>query len=909
MRLTSKTRFRSVTTVLILMAALATAMAQTKGKVYLVLGSDTAIWEGMNVDEYNDTYTLSLYTSPSRNAYAVMDPSWRTRLVDSYGTPMKLTWWMMAGNIFRYATNTDVPLPNTMTLYLMQQYHGDAIQQFGDELTLHYHTFVWTDYDGDGLYWWNQAANFTESRDDFDVTLAQFLLEHQVFPVSFRSGWHAMDNDWQQYLDQILPYSLHNDWPAKRSDPTEPIDNVFDWSQSPSAWVPFHPSPSNYQIPGPGKGWNVRSKHIGSVDSTLINTLFAQANQGIDQVACLWGHLPEEDFLTNLEKIDGLAHRISAYYPGVMFEYATAVEAMQKWQKASDTTAPVVTFQEHQAGDDLTFTITTSEPIFQDEPFVAFKDIYERYTVIPCTQTGPAEWTTATPVSKTSAAKIGVALCDTVGNQTIEILRYRPDDLYLDNLDPRYAELRGSWTTSASTSWGTDSRVASVAPGDSATVRWTPDLGTTGLWNIQVQVPNHGTTVDSVSFSVWQSGVIVDQFFVAAPLVPNRWIYVGTLQLTGTPIDAIEMTAYGTGTTSRNASADVLKLSPLVRERELRVDPAILSLGSVSIEDTVRSTLQLTNSGIQDLTVSALSAPAFGGATASFPIVIPAMSSTVIPLWFYFSTPGTIVDTITITSDDPIHPELRVSVSADVQNYFVVLDNEDSLSYEETGSWHTSNAQAYGPSSRYAWLSEGAANQARFFTTLSKAGLYDVSEIVPSTVNAADKALYVIKVGNVAVDSVILDQNAGSGQWSLIGQYNFPSTSQVEVVVINPGLSTAPGAVVLRADAIKLALVSGPTSTQELQTGKVPTSFGLAQNYPNPFNPRTTIAYDLPQPAFVRLVVYDNLGRELRILSEGPQMAGRYTVMFDGTGLGSGIYFYRLQTGETVLTRKMILLK
>src|SRR3989304_4681309 len=140
----------------------------SQGVVYLVLGSDTAIWESMDVNRYSCTYQISLYTDPARNATRVMDPLFRQSLLDSYGTPVKLTWWMMAGNIFRHATNTNVPHPNTMTMYLMKKYHGSSIQTWGDELTLHYHTFVWTDYDGDGKYYWNQARSFNESSDDFD---------------------------------------------------------------------------------------------------------------------------------------------------------------------------------------------------------------------------------------------------------------------------------------------------------------------------------------------------------------------------------------------------------------------------------------------------------------------------------------------------------------------------------------------------------------------------------------------------------------------------------------------------------------------------------------------------------------------------------------------------------------------
>ena len=92
------------------------------GKVYLVIGSDTAIWSGMNTGRYNCTYDQSLYTDPLRNAFTVMNPDFRADLVDSFGQPMKMTWWMMAGNIFRYATNTNMPVPNIMTLYLMKKY-------------------------------------------------------------------------------------------------------------------------------------------------------------------------------------------------------------------------------------------------------------------------------------------------------------------------------------------------------------------------------------------------------------------------------------------------------------------------------------------------------------------------------------------------------------------------------------------------------------------------------------------------------------------------------------------------------------------------------------------------------------------------------------------------------------------
>lgn len=89
----------------------------------------------------------------------------------------------------------------------------------------------------------------------------------------------------------------------------------------------------------------------------------------------------------------------------------------------------------------------------------------------------------------------------------------------------------------------------------------------------------------------------------------------------------------------------------------------------------------------------------------------------------------------------------------------------------------------------------------------------------------------------------------------------------------------------------------------------VPSRFYLFQNYPNPFNPSTVINYSLSKDVFVVLKVYDILGREVASLVEEKQLIGNYNVEFDGSNLSSGIYFYRIQAGDFVETKKLILLK
>jgi hypothetical protein len=100
----------------------------------------------------------------------------------------------------------------------------------------------------------------------------------------------------------------------------------------------------------------------------------------------------------------------------------------------------------------------------------------------------------------------------------------------------------------------------------------------------------------------------------------------------------------------------------------------------------------------------------------------------------------------------------------------------------------------------------------------------------------------------------------------------------------------------------------------ELDNPNTPSGFALFQNQPNPFNPETRINYYLPKPCYVNLIIYNVLGQTVKTLHQGYQNAGMNTITWDGRGkngaeLSSGIYFYRLEAGEFVQTKKMSLLK
>jgi photosystem II stability/assembly factor-like uncharacterized protein len=89
----------------------------------------------------------------------------------------------------------------------------------------------------------------------------------------------------------------------------------------------------------------------------------------------------------------------------------------------------------------------------------------------------------------------------------------------------------------------------------------------------------------------------------------------------------------------------------------------------------------------------------------------------------------------------------------------------------------------------------------------------------------------------------------------------------------------------------------------------IPVSYILEQNYPNPFNPSTTIRYGLPRRSHVILTVFNTLGQEVATLVEGEMEAGDHDVNFDASKLASGVYLYRLEAGDFVQARKLVLLR
>jgi glucuronoarabinoxylan endo-1,4-beta-xylanase len=251
-------------------------------------------------------------------------------------------------------------------------------------------------------------------------------------------------------------------------------------------------------------------------------------------------------------------------------------------------------------------------------------------------------------------------------------------------------------------------------------------------------------------------------------------------------------------------------------------------------------------------------------------------------------------------------------------------------------AWLMHNCLVYGNVSGYFyWTIVSSSSGSNAFITVSGGSSYTISQVY-----------WAFRQYSKAIHSGWKRVGANVDDDSLrISAYISPGNDELSIVVINishsndsmdlsvPGFDIS-GANMLRTSAGEKCDYIGDYngSTLDLPARSITTistlyiedvsgieeenydspntfDFSLAQNYPNPFNARTIIEYSIREAGFVKLAIYDMLGREVKILVERIMPAGKHTVDVGLTGLSSGIYFYRLETGGKNIQKKMVLVR
>ncbi|MFP8488135.1 alpha-amylase family glycosyl hydrolase [Gracilimonas sp. Q87] len=176
---------------------------------------------------------------------------------------------------------------------------------------------------------------------------------------------------------------------------------------------------------------------------------------------------------------------------------------------------------------------------------------------------------------------------------------------------------------------------------------------------------------------------------------------------------------------------------------------------------------------------------------------------------------------------------------------------------------------------------------------------YDLSGTV-KTITLEHQDTDVVIVGNFGVEeSNIVLNYTQNGTW-----YDYFNASTVDVSNLQRDLTLGPGEY-----RIYTTKEFAEPDNSDPDPDITPQSFSLGQNYPNPFNPGTSFSYEVAEESDVKLVVYDLLGRKVKELVNERKAAGTYHISFQANDLSSGIYIYRLQAKNAVISKKMTLIK
>jgi hypothetical protein len=203
-----------------------------------------------------------------------------------------------------------------------------------------------------------------------------------------------------------------------------------------------------------------------------------------------------------------------------------------------------------------------------------------------------------------------------------------------------------------------------------------------------------------------------------------------------------------------------------------------------------------------------------------------------------------------------------------------------------------------------------------FFSSRALVGEVDYNDIVPvelSSFNASalgnSISLNWITASELNNSGFQIERKAENTNWDNIGfvEGHGTTTQTQYYTFIDGGLR--PGTYSYRLKQIDYNGSSKYYELDETVEAGIPQSFSLSQNFPNPFNPVTTISWQIPVSSHVTLKVYNLLGKEVAVLVNGEKPAGSYNLEFDAGKLPSGTYFYTLQAGNFVQTKKMVLLK
>ncbi|MBI1802938.1 MAG: T9SS type A sorting domain-containing protein [Ignavibacteria bacterium] len=176
-------------------------------------------------------------------------------------------------------------------------------------------------------------------------------------------------------------------------------------------------------------------------------------------------------------------------------------------------------------------------------------------------------------------------------------------------------------------------------------------------------------------------------------------------------------------------------------------------------------------------------------------------------------------------------------------------------------------------------------------------------------INPKDPRQIFLGMGHVETGRMVLYSSNAGATWETLsdGLVSVGGTTSLAIDTLNNRIYAGGGR---NPDTLGVFVLDGVlTDADSIEQNNLPKEFSLFQNYPNPFNPETRIAFHVPSSDFVSLKVFDVLGRDVATIIEESLSPGKYTRLWNATGLPNGVYFYRLRAGQFASVKKMLLIR
>lgn len=401
------------------------------------------------------------------------------------------------------------------------------------------------------------------------------------------------------------------------------------------------------------------------------------------------------------------------------------------------------------------------------------------------------------------------------------------DTLYVDNDDEGYSESADPWTATVSTgAYNGDCRAITGIPGLGTWgqwAQWNPTIETASYYAVYFYLPRIGSGRDRAKYTINSSveepvSKYLDQNYYQCAEDPDyykySWNMLGIHYFVPGSDSYVKVENDSTSVVGFAFYADAVRLIKCPDEK--KIDPVwrrLYDFGPTNMGEAKIWKLKIYNIGGTDLTVQSI-ASLTGIYTISepnIPFVIPPRDYVEVSVNFIPNFEKTFNDTLIITSDDPIEPEIGIPLTGLGTTTTVIVNNDDGPPgyMEHLGTWSTSDSKAIFqgiPNSSSRYCTDPNA-RAEFVPNIPKSGEYNIYMALPGTANANSSALYEVWPFGSVTDSVHLNQN-NSGYteaiWRYIGTYYLFEGTFNSVFVVNDGS----GGGYLRTDLMRFSTVS-----------------------------------------------------------------------------------------------------